>query len=152
MLIQCQAAIAQGNGRFLIDTITVGEPQEDEVLVQMKAAGLCHTDFDSLSWGKPIVMGHEGAGIVKAVGSKVANVQVGDGVILNWAMPCMQCFQCQEGNQHICENNSPVSAGANGVTPDMRIWKAPNGMAPPSSVLSTLEPSPNIPSSNPLRW
>ncbi len=117
MSIKAKAAIATGDGKFSIDTITVGDPQPDEVLVQVKAAGLCHTDHDSLNWGKPIVLGHEGAGVVTAIGSEVSKVAIGDKVILNWATPCMKCFQCQEGNQHICENNSPVTAGRNGFTP-----------------------------------
>ncbi|MEM7368615.1 MAG: alcohol dehydrogenase catalytic domain-containing protein [Bacteroidota bacterium] len=117
MSIQSKSAIAKGDGTFVIDAVTLENPQADEVLVKMKAAGLCHTDYDSLSWGKPIVMGHEGAGVVAKVGEEVQGVGVGDQVILNWATPCMNCFQCQEGNQHICENNSPVVAGANGHTP-----------------------------------
>lgn len=53
------SAIASGDGKFVIEEVTLADPQADEVLVKMKAAGLCHTDYDSLSWGKPIVMGHE---------------------------------------------------------------------------------------------
>ena len=106
-----KAAIANGYGQFTIDTIEVFDPQGDELLVELKAAGLCHTDYDSRSWGKPIVMGHEGAGIVRQVGQAVTKFQPGDAVILNWAIPCGNCFQCQEGNQHICEVNSPVTAG-----------------------------------------
>jgi len=117
MTISSKCAIAKGDGFFIIDSVTLAEPRADEVLVKIKAAGLCHTDYDSLSWGKPIVMGHEGAGIIEKVGSDIKNLKAGDQVILNWATPCMQCFQCQEGNQHICENNSPVVAGANGHTP-----------------------------------
>ncbi|KAA3662747.1 MAG: histidine kinase [Calditrichaeota bacterium] len=117
MSLKAKAAIAQGNGNFIIDTIELGNPQSDEIVVRVKAAGLCHTDHDSLSWGKSIVLGHEGAGIVEKVGDAVTNFKPGDRVILNWATPCMKCFQCQEGNQHICENNSPVTAGANGYTP-----------------------------------
>jgi len=117
MSIISKSAIATGDGKFIIDHVTLGEPHEDEVLVKMKAAGLCHTDYDSLSWGKPVLMGHEGAGIVERVGATVKNIKAGDQVILNWATPCMRCFQCQEGNQHICENNSPVVAGGNGYTP-----------------------------------
>lgn len=105
------AAISHGNGTFSIENIEVFPPLEDEVLVEIKAAGICHTDFDSLSWGKPIVMGHEGAGIVKQVGPLVTKVKPGDTVLLNWAIPCGSCFQCQEGNLHICEVNSPVTAG-----------------------------------------
>jgi len=117
MYLQSKSAIATGNGRFVIENVTLVNPKSDEVLVKMKAAGLCHTDYDSLSWGKPIVMGHEGAGIVHSTGNAVTEFSKGDVVILNWATPCMTCFQCQEGNQHICENNSPVVAGGNGHTP-----------------------------------
>ncbi len=117
MAITCKAAIADGNGGYTIDNIRIFDPQEDEVLVKMKAAGMCHTDHDSLHWGKILVLGHEGAGVVEKVGTNVKNVKEGDSVILNWATPCGQCFQCLEGNQHICENNSPVVAGGNGYTP-----------------------------------
>lgn len=117
MPINVKAAVATGDGKFIIDTITIDEPKSDEVLVKMKAAGLCHTDYDSLNWGKPIVMGHEGAGVVEKVGNGNLEFETGDQVILNWATPCMHCFQCQEGNQHICDNNSPVVAGGNGHTP-----------------------------------
>ena len=117
MSIQSKSAIAKGDGSFTIDTIVIAAPKNDEIIVKIKAAGLCHTDHDSLNWGKPIVLGHEGAGIVHQIGSDITNFKVGDKVILNWATPCMKCFQCQEGNQHICENNSPVTAGGNGYTP-----------------------------------
>lgn len=116
MAIKCKAAIAKGDGSFSIEEIKVQNPKSDEVLVQIKAAGLCHTDHDSLQWGKPIVMGHEGAGIVTAIGSAVKSVTIGDSVILNWATPCGTCFQCNNKNEHICENNSPVVAGGNGYT------------------------------------
>ena len=116
MGITSKSAIAKGDGTFIIDFVTVSEPKADEVLVKIKAAGLCHTDHDSLTWGKPIVMGHEGSGIVAAIGTNVQNVEVGDAVILNWATPCRNCFQCNLGNEHICENNSPVVAGGNGYT------------------------------------
>lgn len=115
--MRCEAAITDGQGNILQEETEILEPAEDEVLVRMKAASLCHTDHDSLSWGKPLVLGHEGSGIVAKTGSKVSHVQEGDAVILNWATPCGHCFQCLEGNQNICENNSPVVAGGNGYTP-----------------------------------
>lgn len=116
MPLKCKAAIAKGNGDFAIENIVVNEPRGDEVLVAVKAAGLCHTDYDSLNWGKPLILGHEGAGVVKGIGKDVKDLHVGDTVILNWATPCYNCFQCNLGNLHICENNSPVVAGANGYT------------------------------------
>ena len=87
------------------------------VLVKIKAAGLCHTDYDSLSWGKQLIIGHEGAGVIVKTGSDVQGLVSGDSVILNWAMHCGRCFQCLEGNQHLCEVASPVAAGGNGYTP-----------------------------------
>jgi S-(hydroxymethyl)glutathione dehydrogenase / alcohol dehydrogenase len=106
--MKVKAAIADGKGNFIIDTIDVAEPQSGEVLVEIRAAGICHTDFDSLTWGRPLIMGHEGAGIVKAVGTNVEHVQPGDRVILNWAVPCGICFQCINGRQSICENRKGV--------------------------------------------
>ncbi len=117
MPLLSKTAIATGDGQFVIDTVQLAEPKADELIVKMKAAGLCHTDYDSLSWGKAIVMGHEGAGVVEKIGKDITEFAIGDVVILNWATPCMTCFQCQEGNQHICERNSPVVAGGNGYTP-----------------------------------
>jgi len=117
MGIQCKAAITDGHGNFEIGDIVVGDPKDDEVLVKLKAAGLCHTDYDSLSWGKQLIIGHEGAGIVVKTGKDVKDLAPGDKVILNWAMHCGHCFQCLEGNQHLCEVASPVAAGGNGYTP-----------------------------------
>lgn len=117
MSITCKAAIADGKGGFEIGETQIGDPEHDEVLVKIKAAGLCHTDHDSLKWGKPLIIGHEGAGVVVKTGSSVTGFRKDDVVILNWATPCGYCFQCLEGNQHICENQSPVVAGANGYSP-----------------------------------
>lgn len=116
MSLLCKAAVADGLGNFRIAEIEVGAPAADEVLIQIKAAGVCHTDYDSLTWDKPLVLGHEGAGIVREAGVEVTHVKPGDPVILNWAIPCGHCFQCLEGNEHLCENNSPVTAGKNGYT------------------------------------
>ena len=61
MDITGKAAVTDGLGNFKIEDIVVNDPQDDEVLVKIKAAGLCHTDHDSLSWGRQIIIGHEGA-------------------------------------------------------------------------------------------
>jgi len=131
MGIICKAAITDGRGGYVISEIEVNEPQDDEVLVKVKAAGLCHTDFDSLSWGKELIIGHEGAGVVVQAGKDVRSVAPGDKVILNWAMHCGHCFQCLAGNQHLCEVASPVAAGGNGYTP---------GHADPSGTLLNGKP------------
>ncbi len=66
---------------FVIDEIEVNDPDGDEILVQIKAAGICHTDWDSQSWGKQILMGHEGAGIVIKTRPPVTKLKPGDKVI-----------------------------------------------------------------------
>jgi S-(hydroxymethyl)glutathione dehydrogenase/alcohol dehydrogenase len=107
--MRAKAAIADGFGNFVIDEYELGEPQDHEVLVQIKASGVCHTDFDSMNvWKRTFIMGHEGAGIVLAVGSGVTHVASGDHVLLNWAIPCGDCFQCRRGAENICENKPTV--------------------------------------------
>ena len=107
--MQAKAIVADGKGSFSLENITVNSPQADEVLVEMKAAGICHTDYDSVKyWDWEFIAGHEGAGIVQAIGNNVKSVGLGDAVILNWAIPCGSCFQCHRGNTAICEQQSPV--------------------------------------------
>lgn len=107
--MQAKAIISNGQGNFTLEEVTINEPGTNEVRVKIIAAGLCHTDWDSIkTWNKKFIVGHEGAGIIECVGENVKGLSVGDKVILNWAIPCGDCFQCREGNLHICEQNSPV--------------------------------------------
>jgi Zn-dependent alcohol dehydrogenase len=106
--MQAQAAIANGKGQFALESIEVSEPLGDEVLVEIKAAGICHTDHASLNWKRPLVMGHEGAGVVRSVGPAVRHVRPGDAVVLNWAIPCGVCFQCRRGDTVLCEESKPA--------------------------------------------
>jgi S-(hydroxymethyl)glutathione dehydrogenase / alcohol dehydrogenase len=97
------AAIADGEGGFVIDTVDVEAPGPGEVRVTMAAAGVCHTDHASLRWPGPLVMGHEGAGYVESIGEGVEGLQQGQPVLLNWAIPCGLCFQCRRGGDSLCE-------------------------------------------------
>ncbi|HTI69816.1 MAG TPA: alcohol dehydrogenase catalytic domain-containing protein [Candidatus Limnocylindria bacterium] len=106
--LKVSAAIADGHGGFQLDEVEVDEPIGRELRVSIKAAGLCHTDHASLSWKRPLLMGHEGAGIVEAVGSEVTQFKPGDAVVLNWAIPCGDCFQCQRGQAVLCEVSRPA--------------------------------------------
>jgi S-(hydroxymethyl)glutathione dehydrogenase / alcohol dehydrogenase len=103
-----RGAIADGAGTFVIDEIAVAAPHHDEVLVEVRAAGICHTDHASLSWKRPLVMGHEGAGLVREVGRGVCHVAAGDAVVLNWCIPCGACFQCRRGDMVLCETSRPA--------------------------------------------
>lgn len=108
MAIKANAVVSDGCGTFEIAEVEVGAPGPGEVLVRVRAAGVCHTDWDSMSWGRPLLMGHEGAGEVIAVGAGVTEVAPGDRVLLNWAIPCGSCFQCLRGNQVLCESHPEV--------------------------------------------
>lgn len=109
-----EAAITNGKGSFSIEEIQLADPKDNELLIQIKASGVCHTDYDSMKWGRSLILGHEGAGIVLKRGSKVNHVGIGDHVLLNWAMPCGHCFQCENANHSICENFSPVTGAKDG--------------------------------------
>lgn len=107
-MTRAAAAIADGRGGFSLETVEVSEPCGDEVLVEMRAAGICHTDHASLSWKRPLVMGHEGAGVVRSVGPEVRHVRPGDAVVLNWAIPCGTCAACGRGDAVLCESSRPA--------------------------------------------
>lgn len=98
-----RAIIADGEGRFCLTSIDVDPPAAGEVRVAMVAAGVCHTDHASLRWPGPLVMGHEGAGHVEAIGEGVEGLSLGQPVLLNWAIPCGHCQQCDRGAAALCE-------------------------------------------------
>ena len=88
-----------------IEQIVLEDPGPGEVLVRVLASGVCHTDlhFQLGSIGTlPILMGHEGAGVVEAVGPGVESPKVGDYVVLAWRAPCSQCRFCKIGQPHLC--------------------------------------------------
>jgi S-(hydroxymethyl)glutathione dehydrogenase/alcohol dehydrogenase len=97
--------VADGNGSFSVESINVEEPGQGEVLIEMKAAGVCHTDADGVDrWcTAPTVLGHEGAGVVAGVGPGVTDLSVGTPVLLTWTIACGHCFQCVTGEPTLCE-------------------------------------------------
>ena len=110
--MRARAAVQDGKGNFTIEDIDVGEPGPGDVRVRIMASGVCHTDLKGVRvWPDALVMGHEGAGVVLDVGSGVTSVSPGDRVMLNWAMPCGNCFNCRAGLRNLCENKPPVPAG-----------------------------------------
>lgn len=97
---------------FEIATIQRRDPREDDVVIAIKAAGICHSDIHTIrnEWGEahfPLTVGHEIAGVVEAVGSKVTKWQVGDrvgvGCLVN---SCGECEQCQAGFENHCLNGA----------------------------------------------
>lgn len=118
------AAIADGAGAFVIEPVEVRAPAAGEVRVRLKAAGVCHTDHASLHWPGPLVMGHEGAGVIEAVGEAVTEFAVGQPVLLNWAIPCGRCVQCARGNAPLCERTlaRDASLGTSAAGPRHTLW------------------------------
>jgi S-(hydroxymethyl)glutathione dehydrogenase/alcohol dehydrogenase len=106
----CEAAVSDGNGGFAIKTLHFARPGTGEVLVEIRASGVCHTDYDHLKGFGSEVMGHEGAGVVVEVGADV-ELSPGDHVVLNWASPCGRCLQCSRGALHLCESKPVIPPG-----------------------------------------
>ena len=90
-----------------IDTLEMAPLAPGDVLVKVRASGLCHTDLEviqgSLAYPLPIVLGHEGAGVVEAVGPAVSSVKPGDHVICSWNPHCGHCFYCERAVPILCE-------------------------------------------------
>jgi S-(hydroxymethyl)mycothiol dehydrogenase len=92
-----------------VEELTVDPPGPREVLVRVQACGLCHSDLHVLQtkgWGTrfPILLGHEGAGVVEEVGSDVTSVAPGDPVVVAWRAPCGECPQCLRGDPRRCSS------------------------------------------------
>jgi S-(hydroxymethyl)glutathione dehydrogenase/alcohol dehydrogenase len=105
--LKTRAALFRGAGRPLeLQEIELDEPRDDEVLVRMSAVGICGTDLHSIrgEWERPtpMVLGHEGAGVVEEVGSTVTRVRPGDRVVLSWAPSCGDCVDCRRGRPAAC--------------------------------------------------
>jgi S-(hydroxymethyl)glutathione dehydrogenase / alcohol dehydrogenase len=107
-VVRGPAILGDGQGGFGIETIEVDPPGPGEVRVAISAAGVCHTDHASLHWPGPLVLGHEGAGEVEAMGDGVQGLEIGQPVLLNWAIPCGSCFQCARGDESLCERTHEI--------------------------------------------
>ncbi|KAK9891430.1 hypothetical protein WA026_014667 [Henosepilachna vigintioctopunctata] len=108
-VITCKAAVAWGPKEDLkIETIQVAPPQEHEVRIKILYTALCHTDAYTLGGHDPegvfpVVLGHEGAGIVESIGNGVTNVAVGDHVIPLYIPQCRECKFCKSPKTNLCQ-------------------------------------------------
>ena len=109
MSMDVKAAVAFGSGKPLsIETVHLEAPKEGEVLVEIKATGVCHTDAYTLSGADPeglfpTILGHEGAGIVAEVGEGVKSVKPGDKVIPLYTPECRECKYCLSQKTNLCQ-------------------------------------------------
>lgn len=109
-MIAGRAAVLDAPGALVVSNVEFGSPGAGEVLVQLVASGLCHTDLGVIAGGIPFatpgIIGHEGAGIVSAVGAGVSSVAVGDKVLLSFTS-CGVCSACDSGHPAYCETWLP---------------------------------------------
>ena len=120
--METRAAVAHEAGKPLtIETVTLSGPKAGEVLVEIKATGICHTDEFTLSGADPeglfpAILGHEGAGVVVEVGAGVTSVKPGDHVIPLYTPECRQCEYCLSGKTNLCQAIRETQG--RGVMPD----------------------------------
>ena len=115
------AVLYESGSPLVIDNVELQGPGPDEVLVRVSACGVCHSDLhmikgDWVGFDPPIIVGHEGAGIVEQVGDNVTSVEPGDHVVLGWRTTCGECRYCITGRPYLC-SNSP------GIDPNTAIWR-----------------------------
>src|SRR4051794_16872330 len=109
MAHQVRGVISRSKGApVTTETILVPDPGPGEVLVQVQACGVCHTDLHyregAINDDFPFLLGHEAAGIVEGVGADVTSVAAGDFVVLNWRAVCGECRSCRRGRPWRCFN------------------------------------------------
>ena len=107
-MMRFKAAVLEKIGApLVVREVTAEALKPYDVLVRNQASGLCHTDLEiiqgQLAWPIPVILGHEGAGIVEAVGRDVSLVKPGDHVVCSWSPTCGHCFYCDRGQPILCE-------------------------------------------------
>jgi len=115
--MKTRAAVCyEPNTPLKVEEVELDEPKVNEVLIRITATGVCHTDLHFMKGeapvGMPVVVGHEGAGIVEKVGPGVTTVQVGDHVVMMVSFSCGQCRFCAEGQPTMCTVGFSVMATA----------------------------------------
>ena len=109
------AVLYEPNTPFRIEELDLSEPGHGEVLVKIMASGVCHSDWHIIKGERndvplPVILGHEGAGVVDAVGPGVTHLRPGDHVILSWQTSCGLCETGQQGAPNMCENSPTADA------------------------------------------
>ncbi len=114
--MQTQAAVLwERNTPWSIETIDLDPPKATEVLVELHASGMCHSDDHLVTGDMPIQLpcigGHEGAGVVKAVGDHVSWLAPGDHVVFSFIPSCGRCPSCSTGHQSLCDLGAKIYSG-----------------------------------------
>lgn len=108
------------NEPLAVEDVDLADPGPGEVAIRLRASGVCHSDWNVLSGATPnpvpVVLGHEGAGVVDAVGDGVDALSEGDHVVLSWLPACGRCFYCAQARPVLCEWSTPAMLA--GTMPD----------------------------------
>jgi Zn-dependent alcohol dehydrogenase len=106
------AVLEETQGPLSVQELDLADPGPEEVLVRLAASGVCHSDLNAIDGTAetpcPAVLGHEGAGVVEAVGSRVKHVRPGDRVALSWMPSCGTCEECARGYSWLCSTAWPA--------------------------------------------
>ena len=109
------AILWETNKPWSVEEIELDDPKAGEVLVEMKASGMCHSDehlmTGDLPFALPIIGGHEGAGIVRKVGEGVSWLAPGDHVVFGFIPSCGRCPSCSTGHQNLCDLGALMGGG-----------------------------------------
>jgi Zn-dependent alcohol dehydrogenase len=113
--MKMRAAVLPSEGAELeVTELDLAPPRAGEALVRLHASGVCHSDLNAIDGTaparSPVVLGHEGAGVVEAVGDGVTRVSVGEHVALSWAPACGHCSECLDELPHLCGTAWPLMA------------------------------------------
>ncbi len=125
-----KAALYRGSDKpIAIEEIEIDAPEGSEVLVDVTACGVCHSDLHVMArmpqTPVPMVFGHEAAGVVRSVGKDVTSVAAGDHVIVAFRGACGKCFYCVKGMRNLCTASDLPDRQANGPRPRLRKEGAP---------------------------
>jgi S-(hydroxymethyl)glutathione dehydrogenase/alcohol dehydrogenase len=129
--MQMRAAVCNVAGAgMVVEDVILDDPGPAEVLVRIDAAGVCHSDYHYLAGDLvcplPVVPGHEGAGVIEAVGPGVSRVRPGDAVCLMWRPRCGQCRFCLTGRPNLCQSGA-VHATSGGLLDGTSRLRRPDG-------------------------
>lgn len=132
-MVSMKSAVLTGPGPLTIEQVTLDGPEAGEVLVRNTACGVCHSDLHTINRVRaegatptPIILGHEVAGVVEAVGDGVRSVVPGDHVILAFHPTCGQCYYCRRAMPQICETPDFPDRAFYGPRPRLKV----NGQTP----------------------
>jgi NDMA-dependent alcohol dehydrogenase len=131
------------NSPFRVEEIELGDPVDDEVQIQVHAAGMCHSDYHvttgATPMGLPVLGGHEGAGVITKVGKNVTGLTEGDHVILAFIPACGWCAPCMKGYRSLCDRGAVLLGGKAIADGTHRVHAGSHGVSP-MNLLGTFAP------------